>query len=257
MINGSRFPVLMYHNIHPDTSIISTSPETFSQQMEWLYKQGYNAIELSFLIDHLRNGKEIPDNSIFLTFDDGYACLHKYVFPILLGYGFSATIFLVSGYCGRNNDWPGQLSNIPRMPLLDWDQIHEMDEHGIEFGVHTASHPKLDELNLDEIRDEIQGSKEFIERRLGHKITSFAYPYGRYNEIVKDIVKSEFLGACSTTIGLVNTSSDPYEIERIDINLVKELWVFRGLKSTSFPYYLKTRKTLRSASNVILNRQWW
>lgn len=257
MMNGSRFPVLMYHNIHPDTSVISISPETFSQQIEWLYKQGYNAIGLSLLIDHLRNGKEIPDNSIFLTFDDGYACLHKYAFPILLGYGFSATIFLVSGYCGQNNDWPGQLSNIPRMRLLDWDQIHKMDEHGIEFGVHTATHPKLDELNLDEIRDEIQGSKETIERRLGHKITSFAYPYGRYNETVKAVVKSEFLGACSTNVGFVNSSSDPYEIERIDSNFVKDLWMFRGLKSMSFPYYLTTRRTLRRASKVIVNREWW
>jgi peptidoglycan/xylan/chitin deacetylase (PgdA/CDA1 family) len=257
MMNGNRFPVLMYHNIHPDTSIISISPETFSHQIEWLYKQGYKALGLSFLIDHMRNGKEIPDNSIFLTFDDGYAGLHKYVFPKLLRYGFSSTIFLVSGYCGQNNDWPGQLSNIPRMPLLSWDQIQEMDEHGIEFGAHTASHPKLDELKPDEIKEEIRGSKELIEKRLGHKITSFAYPYGRFNGTVKGIVEGEFLGACSTIVGFVNPSSDPYVIERIDINLTKELWMFRGLKSAAFPYYLALRNSLRSISKSIFNRPWW
>ena len=256
-MNGSRLPVLMYHNVHPDTSVISISPETFVQQIEWLDTRGYKAIGLSYLIEHLRTGNEISENSIFLTFDDGYAGLHKYVFPVLRNYGFSATIFLVSGYCGRDNDWPGQLSNIPRMPLLDWNQIHEMDEQGIEFGGHTVTHPMLDELNPDEIKDEIRGSKEFIEKRLGHKIISFAYPYGRFNKKVKMIVEGEYRGACSTIVGLANSSSDPYVIERIDINLTKELWMFRGLKSVAFPYYLALRSSFRSISKSIFNRPWW
>lgn len=246
----------MYHNIQPKPSIITIPPETFTEQIEWLYQQGYKALGLSFLIDHIHNGKKIPENSIFLTFDDGYAGLHEYVFPTLLRYGFSSTIFLVSKYCGQNNEWPGQLSNIPRMPLLNWDQIQEMDGQGIEFGSHTASHPKLDELNADEIKEEIRSSKELIEVKLGHKINLFAYPYGRYNQNVKEIVKSEFLGACSTSIGLADSYSDPYEIERIDINLINKLWVFRGLKSIAFPYYLAGRKSLRKVSNVMLNRSW-
>lgn len=256
-MNGSRFPVLMYHNVHPDTSVISISPETFVQQIEWLDTRGYKAIGLSYLIEHLRTGKEISENSIFLTFDDGYASLHKYVFPLLRNYGFSATIFLVSGYCGRDNDWPGQLSNIPRMPLLDWDQIQEMDRQGIEFGAHTTSHPMLDELNPDEIKDEIRGSKEFIEKRLGHKIISFAYPYGRFNKKVKTIVEGEYRGACSTLVGLANSSSDPFVIERIDINLIKELWMFRRIKSADFPYYLALRRSIRNISKSIFNRPWW
>jgi peptidoglycan/xylan/chitin deacetylase (PgdA/CDA1 family) len=256
-MNGSRFPVLMYHNVHPDSSIISISSKTFSQQIEWLYQQGYKALGLSFLIDHIRNGIEIPEKSIFLTFDDGFAGLHEYVFPALLRYGFSSTIFLVSEYCGLNNDWPGQLANIPRMPLLNWDQIQEMDERGIEFGAHTVTHPMLDNLNPNEIKDEIRGSKEFIEKRLGHKINSFAYPYGRFNKKIKTIVEGEYRGACSTLVGLANSSSDPYVIERIDINLIKELWMFRRIKSADFPYYLALRRSIRSISKSIFNKPWW
>lgn len=253
----SRIPVLMYHNIQPDTSLISISPKRFSQQIEWLFQQGYKALGLSFLVDHLRIGKKIPENSIFLTFDDGYAGLYEYVFPLLLRYGFSSTIFLVSKYCGQNNDWPGQLSNIPKMRLLSWDQIQEMDEKGIEFGSHTASHPKLDELSSHEMEEEIRSSKEFIEERLGHEITTFAYPYGRFNEKVKNIVKREYSGACSTTIGFVNSSSDPFELQRVDINLIKDLWMFRGLKSEVFPIYLALRHSIRTMSRPLLNRQWW
>jgi peptidoglycan/xylan/chitin deacetylase (PgdA/CDA1 family) len=256
-MDGCRFPVLMYHNVHPDPSIISISPETFNQQIEWLYNQGFKALGLSLLIEHLRNGKEIPLNSVFLTFDDGYADLHTYVFPTLINYGFSSTVFLVSGYCGKSNDWPGQLSIIPRMSLLDWDQIFEMDDQGIEFGVHTATHPMLDELHLEELRDEIRGSKEFLEERLGHEIKSFAYPYGRFNEQVKSIVMREFQGACSTMIGFVNSGSDPYEIKRIDINFIKELWMFRSLNSSAFPYYLAARRSLRNVSKVLFKRTWW
>ena len=253
----SQIPVLMYHVVHPDTSLISISPEIFSKQMEWLHDQGYHSIVFSELVDQLQNGNSIPNKTIVLTFDDGYASLYTYVVPVLLRYGFSATVFLVSGYCGRNNDWPGQLSEIPRMPLLDWNQIREMDESGIEIGAHTVNHPMLDRLEPDEMKKEIFNSKEAIERQLGHEISSFAYPYGRYNKTVKSHVISEFTGACSSKIGMVNLKSDPFEIERIDINYVKNMGWFRSLESKSFPYYLTARRSLRSISKVILNRSWW
>ena len=75
--------------------------------------------------------------------------------------------------------------------------------------------------------------------------------------MVKKLVKREFLGACSSKVGLVDSNSDPYEIERIDINYVKDLRLFRNINSKSFPYYLAGRRSLRSVSKVLLNRLWW
>ncbi len=242
----------MYHAISWDQSLISISPAIFRKQMDWLNERGYKAISLSRLINYLYRGKNLPKNTITLTFDDGFANLFDHVFPVLVRYNFSATIFLVSGYCGRNNNWPGQPSNIPLMPLLNWDQIREMDDYGIEFGAHTVTHPLLDHLDPDNLRTEILNSKNQIETQLSHKIDTFAYPYGRFNEDIKDVLKGEFLGACTTNVGLVSVNSDPFEINRVDANYVKSLWIFRSLETGFFPKYLYIRGLLRNVKMASL-----
>lgn len=252
-----KIPVLMYHAVSWEKSLISISPDLFRQQMEWLYEQGYNAIPLSQLLNNLNKLKNLPKNTIVLTFDDGFASLYDHVFPLLVQFGFSGTIFLVSGYTGRSNDWPGQPSNVPLLPLLDWDQIREMDEYGIEFGAHTVNHAMLDQLNLEDSRKEILNSKDTIETQLNHKINTFAYPYGRFDKNMKDILKSDFLGACTTRVGLVSKVSDPYEINRVDVNYVNNPRIFRSMKNRTFPIYLSFRGLLRGIAQVALKRQYW
>jgi len=45
----SGIPILMYHNIaHGKQDALTVSPTTFSQQMDWLQKNGY--CSLSFLL---------------------------------------------------------------------------------------------------------------------------------------------------------------------------------------------------------------
>lgn len=246
----------MYHAVSWDRSLISTSPEIFQQQMEWLHSQGCQAISLSQLVHQLDHAKNPRPKTVVLTFDDGFAGLFEHVFPILGRYNFSATVFLVSGYCGGLNNWPGQLADVPSMPLLDWDQIRAMDEGGIEFGAHTVSHPMLDQLEPDAIRKEIVESKQQIETHLDHEIDTFAYPYGRYNEFIKQIVKSEFHAACTTRVGLAGLHHDPFEIDRVDANYVSQLWLFKKLLSKSFPAYLNIRGFLRKLAGAALNRQY-
>ena len=43
-----------------------------------------------------------------LTFDDGFANFAEHAVPVLQRLSFPATVFVVSGHCGRLNDWPGQ-----------------------------------------------------------------------------------------------------------------------------------------------------
>jgi len=243
----------MYHTVSWDRSLISISPDIFQRQMAWLYQQGYHATSLSRFIQH---PDTLPQKTVVLTFDDGFAELYEHVFPLLVQYDFSATIFLVSGYCGGINDWPGQPADIPRMPLLEWEQIREMDASGIEFGAHTVTHPLLDQLEPDDIRKEILDSKRQIETHLDHRVNTFAYPYGRYNEFIKQVVRSEFLGACTTRVGLTGKDDDPYEMKRVDANYVSQLWMFRRLTSRSFPAYLVLRGFLRKIAGVVLNRQY-
>ena len=252
-----RLPVLMYHAVDPQPSLISIRPEMFAWQMSWLYYQGYQVISLGDLTGILAQGGAIPAATIVLTFDDGLESLYSYAYPVLAEYGFPATIFLVAGYCGGLNNWPSQPAGVPGLRLLDWDQIRKMDQNKIEFGAHTISHPRLDQLSSTEAEKEIRDSKTKIEEQIGHTVTTFAYPYGRYTPQIKELVSRSFQGACSTNIGFVESRSDRFAIQRIDINYYKSPVLFRQLFSVISPPYIAARSLVRKAAGKLMHRQWY
>jgi peptidoglycan/xylan/chitin deacetylase (PgdA/CDA1 family) len=246
----------MYHALGENASLVTTPTAVFGRQMRWLYEHNYQVMPLIRLVGCVRNGDHLPPRSVVITFDDGFESVYTHAYPILATYGFPATTFLVAGYCDGQNDWPNQPPAIPHQSLLTWDQIREMDQNGIEFGAHSISHPFLDRLSLDEMEHEILYSKASIEDQLGHAITLFAYPYGRYTASIKAIVGRKYDGACTTQLGMVGSRSDPLELERIEAHYLTHPSLFRGLSRAWFPTYLGFRRLLRTAASAVLRRPW-
>ncbi|MEW5766461.1 MAG: polysaccharide deacetylase family protein [bacterium] len=111
-------------------------------------------------------------------------------------------------------DW--RQGNWERSLPVSWEQVAEMDTGGIEFGAHTLTHPPLTRIDPKQARYEITASKEEIEQKLGKPVAVFCYPFGDFNEEVKEMVKEAgFICACSSVYGVVDRSSDPYALERI------------------------------------------
>lgn len=90
---------------------------------------------------------------------------------------------------------------------LDWRQIREMSDEGIEIGSHTITHPFLTKLTRDEIIYELAESKKIIEDKTGTQVKSIAYPNGDYNQTVIYCAKE-----CGYEVGI------SYEHNFIDIN---------------------------------------
>lgn len=88
--------------------------------------------------------------------------------------------------------------------MLGWDEIIEMSKSGVHFGAHTKTHRNLCQLNAEEIRKELIDSKREIEERLGTEVLEFAYPFGIFNERVKEIVKDAGFKCARTTLKGVN-----------------------------------------------------
>jgi len=247
----------MYHSINLNsTNNLIITPQEFEKQVKWLKDNEFTPLFLEELYSMLTTGKNIPSKPVALTFDDGYQSLYTEAFPVLQQYGFSATVFLIAGYCGKDNQWPGQPSFIPAMNLLTWEQIDEMARYGIEFGSHTFHHPRLDNLPAGALYDEIVLPKLVLEGRLGRPVTVFAYPYGRYTDLVKDMVKSSYEAACSTQPGLARPVSDRYGLERVEIKYLSHPWVFQQLFHRVFPFYLAARRAGRFAGSAIFPRAW-
>ncbi len=232
-------PILLYHKVSPDPRAGDLTyrvlPEDFNWQMRYLKQKGYHTVNIGDVIDHYHNGKNLPENPVVITFDDGYYDNYKYAFRILKKYAFSATIFIVSNTVGGLNEFDLKDSIQPQSEMLNWDEIREMDSNRITIGAHTLDHLHLTKINPEEARRQIIGSKRILEKALRKEVLYFSYPYGEYNSTIVDIVrKSRYRAAVSTLPGIVGSSDNPYFLRRISIwggydqvKFVKELHKYR------------------------------
>jgi peptidoglycan/xylan/chitin deacetylase (PgdA/CDA1 family) len=244
-------PVLTYHSIDASGSVVSTAPETFRRQMEFLYQNGYRAVSLGELISELMTPKPPLPKTVALTFDDGFRNFSERAFPALEKYGFRATVFLVTDFCGRYNDWAGNPKELQRSKLLGWGEIKQLSEAGIEFGSHTRTHKNLTKCLPEVLEAEIVDSKKKIEDKLGLKTTTFAYPFGSFNRDVKSVAAENFEAACSTNLGKVRPESDLFALERIDTYYLSNPEILKKLPAKSFDVYLRVRQLLRDFKALI------
>ncbi len=240
-----KVSILTYHSIDDSGSVVSTSRKTFQKQMRSLSESSFNVISLNAIMDCLHENRPLPSRALAITFDDGYRNVYTEAFPVLEKHGFGATVFLISDYCGKDSDWPGNSPSFERRPLLSWSEIEEMRRHGFEFGAHTATHPDLTRVSIQQAEREITGSKAEIEDRLGVEARCFAYPYGKYNSEVQEIVRTQFPGACSTKLGKVRSDCDPHALRRIDMYYLSRPELFSALSTNLLEWYLGVRQVLR------------
>lgn len=244
-VASAGLPILTYHSLDESGSVISTAPSLFQRQMASLAGSGYQTLTLSEAARYLASGEAWPEKSVVLTFDDGYENVYREALPVLVGYGFRATIFPIAEYCGRCLDAPGMADTVGRRPFMDWPTIREMHGYGIEFGAHTLSHPHLTQIPLREAEREIVASKHQVEDCLGEAVEVFAYPYGSYNAQIKSLVSRHFLSAVSTRLGRARPGDDLHALCRMDTYYLKPSWLFRSLPHVTLDGYLLARQFLR------------
>lgn len=244
-----RVPIITYHSIDDCGSVISTAPAVFKRQVCALDEAGYEAITLRELVSSLEQ-RSMPAKPIVLTFDDGFRNFYTEAFPTLVDHGYRATVFLVTDFCGRHNDWSGNPANFPRSEILNWEEIREISAEGIEFGSHTKTHPDLTRISKEAMENEIIGSKAELDDVLGIETASFAYPFGKNNESVKRTAAANFKSATSTALGKVTPKSDLHELERVDAYYLTNQRIFDLLDTSIFDNYLRVRQCLRDAKSL-------
>jgi peptidoglycan/xylan/chitin deacetylase (PgdA/CDA1 family) len=249
----ARFPILTYHSIDKSGSVISTAPETFRWQMKFLSENGYKVVSLNELINLLNAEKTPFMKTVALTFDDGFHNFFTEAFPILEEFGFRATVFLVTDFCGKNNDWAGNPIDFPPSKLLSWEEIKELHDYGIEFGNHTRTHPDLTKIPDTQAESEVVESKAKIENMLGSQVTTFAYPFGKFNSSIKQTVEKNHKAACSTNLGRIQSGSDYFSLQRVDTYYLSNPKVFNRLSSRIFDGYLFFRQIMRDFKASVTN----
>lgn len=211
--------ILMYHRVGDDSveSQFTISVEKFGQQMRALKELGYQVVHLDAIAAAVEGAREVPEKSVAITFDDGFLDTYQNACPMLLNFGFPATFFVVSALMGKTNSWM-ESEGYPSAPLMSWADAKALTQAGFAIGSHTRTHRRLEGLEEKSLREEIVGSKQDIEDRLGGPVGFFAYPYGNYDAQVREVVQAAgFRAACSTRSGFNNRATDRLELRRIDV----------------------------------------
>ena len=186
--------------------------DRFKRQMRFLKRERWN----TFLVSDLKNIHALPPCSVALTFDDGFMDNYELALPVLLELGQCATWFIASQDIGKPASWDHPSPYDSR--LMAPGQIRRMAASGMEIGGHSRSHSDLTTLQEDALKEEILGSKRDLEDITGSKVTSFAYPFGRWNERVLKITAEAGYGlACTTSPGRVSRTNNLLAVPRVAV----------------------------------------
>jgi len=204
-------PILTYHNFTKDeSSSYDMNIVEFEKQMNYLATYNYSVISLSELLKGLRGGQLLP-NPVVITIDDGFKSTYTLAYPILKKYNFPVTLFLYTDFIERNSY------------SLTWEEIREMMKNNIEIGSHTLSHCNLLQYKENEdydkyfsrIKKEIFLSKEILESKIDEKVKFFAYPYGVYSPLIKNLViQAGYEGILNANSMNNNLNADPFSLNR-------------------------------------------
>lgn len=165
-----------------------TTPHRFAVTIDRLLDLGYRFVDEDTYLRSLASPPAHVDRTLFLTFDDGYDDVFTEVFPLLVQRSIPFHIFVVSDYCGAENDWDLSLGR-RAYRHASWEQLREMIDAGATVGSHTASHPDLTRVTPGRLFDEMRRSKEVIAERLGAPARTISYPFGRYSQDVMEMAK--------------------------------------------------------------------
>src|SRR6266508_2939390 len=218
--------IFCYHRLvdkvrYPGTEI---TPAAFEAQMKELKDRGITVISMQDLLAWKRGEKNIPPRCAVITFDDGWKSQYEVGWPIMKKYGYPFTMFIYTeGVRGGSLGGGGAIT---------WEQLADMRDNGVDIEAHSATHQDLREghtITLASpggkktrtkltgadyqkwIQNEVVGSKELLERRLGIKANCFAVPFGNYNEHVKELARNAGYDAMFTVYGQPITFTSPMD----------------------------------------------
>lgn len=193
-------PILMYHSIlNSKTGTYIVSKYQLEQDIIALQQNGYTTVFPSQVIDYVYNKKPLPSKPIMITFDDGYYNNLYYGLEVLKKYNAKANINVIAKI---SDNFSVKDDSNPNYSHLTWGQIKQISDSGcFEIGNHTFDMHKFsprygigqrccetDEEYTKNLNDDIDLFENALKKNTGLETNVFAYPFGKYNNLSKQIL---------------------------------------------------------------------
>ena len=218
-----RMRVLLYHGIGAEDF------ENFSKQLD-LLEQTWKFISPEDFESYLDGTLRLDQDSLLLTFDDGFKSQREVAERVLNARGMSAIFFIITEYAtlGSGSDWRGFISkyvwpgreqaSIPdHWQNMDLDDLNFLIETGHTIGSHSARHERLSKVQSSALFENIVHAGDELELLVGQPVKHFAYPFGdidSFNKSGLEVARSRFHFVHTGIRGNNTTETRSWEIRR-------------------------------------------
>lgn len=183
-------------------------------------------VDTDTCVDMLAGKRAIDGRYFHLSFDDGFRNNFTNALPILQRHKVPAIFFVPTAlmsapwqsarfYCLERT----LLKSV--VELLRWDDLKAMRDAGYDVGSHTRTHARFAAISQDTalLQDELFGSKDDLETRLGIECRYISWPYGRLTDADEESLEMAQRAGYRACFGafrgtVVPGETDPFSIPR-------------------------------------------
>jgi peptidoglycan/xylan/chitin deacetylase (PgdA/CDA1 family) len=196
---------LMYHRFnehkYPSTNI---QMDVFINQIKIIRQlkfKFYNPDEFQKNFDFPKTEKKI-----LITIDDAFLSFYENAWPYLKKNKIPFILFVSTEAIGKSG-------------YMNWTQIKEIEkENFVYIGNHSHTHEYLVDLKKDSFLQDIKKANNIFIKELGYNPKFFSYPFGEYNNFIKDYISKNFDFAFGQHSGVIDINKNKYELSRFPIN---------------------------------------
>lgn len=216
-------PILMYHSIlNNSKGTYIVSKWQLEQDLLALEQNGYTTVFPSQVVDFVYNQKPLPPNPIIISFDDGFYNNLFYALEIFQKHNAKANINIIGILADQYTN--GDHSN-PNYSYLTWEQTKMLAQSGcFEIGNHTYDMHKFsprygigqkccesDQEYTVALNQDIDLFENALQKNTNLATNIFAYPFGKYNNLSMQILKSrnyKFIMTCEEHSNKISNNPD-------------------------------------------------
>ncbi|OCZ04954.1 poly-beta-1,6-N-acetyl-D-glucosamine N-deacetylase PgaB [Acinetobacter pittii] len=212
---------LTFHDVRDDVlkegdrDVYAIQTNNLAQFLDWLSQSDWKPIRLKDIEEARKQGKELPHNSILLTFDDGALSSYSRVFPLLKQYKIPAVFALPTSWLNGNTK--AGYEAYGQGNLVNWAQVREMQASGLaEFASHSddlhhgvlanpqgneqpaatsyaylksQSRYETDAEYQQRILQDLKKSYAVLKKEVGVNPKAIIWPYGAVNEQLEKLAQ--------------------------------------------------------------------
>jgi len=189
---ASPLPVIMYHSVVTDPAgagMYAVTAQTLEEDFRFLRRAGCVSLTAGEAAALAEKGEPLPENSVVITFDDGYLNCLTEALPLLERYDLKATVAVIGSCCETYAETPDPN---PAYACLDWEQIGALAQSGrIEIAAHSYAMHSLwprkgasrrkgesEAAYREALRADTEKVLTLLEENCGLRPTTYVYPYG-------------------------------------------------------------------------------